>query len=140
MVTPFASSATLILSDEVARNIIREAAASLTLTPHTPMGVRVQVTASGEATQGDPIMKASSHTNYPLFVAHLLMGMLPSVRHARIRDFHAMISGGRGSDFSIPLDAESEAIIAAFNAAKPKILRPAQIRIALGAVSASVQY
>ena len=140
MVNPFASSATIILPDDVTRNIIREAAASLTLTPHTPMGVRVHVDASGEATQGDPVAKRTQPIDWKR-VAMALAARLPkNQQRAIVRDILAGVANGTLTDFDTEVEGEAAAAIAAANAAKPRVILPGQIRVSLGAVSASVQY
>jgi len=140
MVSPFASSASIILPDDLYRNIVREAAATRTLIPHTPMSVRVRLNVTGDATQGAPLMQASAHTNYALMLAWFLDGMLPSVRVARMRDCVQFIGSGKAADFTLPMAPECKAVIDAFNASKPKVQRPGQIRVSLGAVSASMEY
>lgn len=140
MVNPFASSATIILPDDVTRNVIREAAASLTLTPHTPMGVRVHVDASGEATQGDPVAKRTQPIDWKR-VAMALAARLPkNQQRAIVRDILAGVANGTLTDFDTQVEGEAAAAIAAANAAKPRVLLPGQIRVSLGAVVASVQY
>jgi len=140
MVSPFASSASIILPDDLCRNIIREAAATRTLIPHTPMSVRVRLNVTGDATQGAPLMQASAHTNYALMLAFFMNALLPSVAAARTRECLQFIASGQSSNFSLPLPPDCAALIAAFNAAKPKVQRPGQIRVSLGAVSASMEY
>ena len=140
MVSPFSSSATIILPDDLCRNLVREAAATQPLTPNTPMGLRVLINVTGEAPQGLPIMKSDSHTNYALMLAYFMEALLPSVRAARTKECLQFIGSGKAADFSLPMDPACKALIDAFNASKPKTQRPGQIRVALGAVSASMQY
>ena len=140
MVNPFASSATIILPDDLARNIIREAAATQPLTPHTPMGVRVFIDAMGEATQGDPAAKRVDPINWKRVVMALAARLPANQRRAVVRDIVQGVANGTLLDFDAEVEGEAAAAIAAANAAKPRVLLPGQIRIALGAVSASMQY
>jgi hypothetical protein len=140
MVSPFTSSATIILPDDLARNIIREAAATQPLTPHTPMGVRVFIDAMGEATQGDPAAKRVDPINWKRVVMALAARLPANQRRAVVRDIVQGVANGTLLDFDAEVEGEAAAAIAAANAAKPRVLLPGQIRIALGAVSASMQY
>ena len=140
MVNPFTSSASIILPDDVTRNIIREAAASLTLTPHTTMGVRVLVDATGQATQGDPVAKRTQPIDWKRVAMALASRFPASQRRGVVRDILAGVANGTLLDFDTEVEGEAAAAIAAANAAKPRVLLPGQIRVALGAVSASMQY
>lgn len=140
MVSPFTSSATIILPDDLARNIIREAAATRTLTPHTPMGVRVLLDATGEATQGDPASKRTQPIDWKRVAAAIAARLPANQRRALVRDIVQGVANGTLLDFDAEVEGEAAAAIAAANAAKPRVLLPGQIRVSLGAVSASMQY
>ena len=140
MVSPFTSSATIILPDDLARNIIREAAATQPLTPHTPMGVRVFIDAQGEATQGDPASKRIQPIDWKRVTMALAARLPANQRRVVVRDILQGVANGTLTDFDTEVEGEAKAAIEAANAAKPRVLLPGQIRVSLGAVVASVQY
>lgn len=140
MVSPFSSSVTIILPDDLTRNLVREAAATRSLTPHTPMGVRVFIDAQGEATQGDPVAKRTQPIDWKRAFAALAARLPANQRRSVVRDIVQGVANGTLLDFDTEVEGEAKAAIEAANAAKPRVLLPGQIRVALGAVSASMQY
>lgn len=140
MVNPFASSATIILPEDLCRNIVREAAATRTLIPHTTMGVRVLIDAQGQATQGDPCAKRVQPIDWKRVAMALASRFPASQRRGVVRDILAGVANGTLLDFDTEVESEAKAAIEAANAAKPRVLLPGQIRVSLGAVTASMQY
>ena len=140
MVNPFTSSASIILPEDLCRNLVREAAATRSLIPHIQMGVRVLIDAQGQATQGDPHTKRTAPIDWKRVAAALAARLPANQRRAVVRDILAGVASGSLLDFDTEVEGEAKAAIEAANAAKPRVLVPGQIRVSLGAVVASVQY
>ena len=104
---------------------------------------QVSVTLSGDITltihRGAADNKRTAAVDWQVIAIAAMTKCLPSVRAAIVRDALAGIASGQCTpDERLAVSAEAGEIIAAFNAAKPRVLLPGERTVRFGAVEVGI--